>query len=97
MILDTGFSSTTGLGLKIPSVHSRYAYYRLTTKIRIANGNEVATEYIPDGVIVEINGHTTNFPLPTIFMDGPKVVGCMFLQQCKLTLDGPGNTGELEF
>lgn len=97
VLLDTGFSSSSGLGLKIPSDYAQNAFYLVTTTVRLANGQVVAVRYIPDGAIIEINGQRTNFPLPTMFMDGPKVVGCMLLQMCKLRLDGPKNEGELEF
>lgn len=97
VLLDTGFTTSSGFGLKIPMAHVQAASSVALGQVRLANGKLHPALWIPDGRITEINGEQVNFTLPTLFMDGPRVVGCMLLQSCKLHLDGPSGEGTLEF
>lgn len=97
VMIDTGLISQCGYGLKIPEAFTRYAYFTLTGDITVGDGRSVPTDYIPDAVIVEINGRPTNMVVPTMLMRGISVVGCMVHQRCKLDLDGPCGRGNLEF
>ena len=96
-LIDTGFVSQCGYGLKVPRGLATLAYFTVTGDITVGDGRNIPTDYIPDAVIVEINGHPTSIVVPTIFMSGVTVVGCMVLQRCKLSLDGPTGLGELTF
>jgi hypothetical protein len=97
VMLDTGFATGSGYGLKLNTMHEQATYYTITGTVRLANGLLVPTDYILDGTVVEIDRHPTQITLPTMFMDGGNLAGCMFLQHCRLELDGPGCQGSLEF
>jgi hypothetical protein len=97
LLVDTGFTATTGCAIKIPTQFAAFTQYRYTCRIRVADGREVAAHYIPDGIITEISGRKTAMMFPTLFMDGPEAIGAIFLQQCRLELDGPRGVGALHF
>jgi len=99
VLIDTGFTSGTGFGLKLPTEFARYAKFIGTGYVRVADGRQVATDSIPDGKIIQIEDHKfgkDGLTIPTLFMSGPVAVGVMFLQLCVLNFDGPKKTATIE-
>lgn len=95
--IDTGFATGTGFGLKVPYHYIAYARYYSTGTVTLADGGDVPADYVVDMLILAINGQPAHIVVPAIFMDGPRVLGCMILQACKLELDGPRHRGQLDF
>ena len=99
VLVDTGFTTGTGFGLKLSSNYLRYTIYTGTGRVNLADGSEVAKDSIPDAKIIKIEDHRLEdeVTLPTIFMDGPNCIGVMFLQQYILKMDGPDRLATIEF
>ena len=99
VMLDTGFTSFTGFGLKLPTAYSRYAHYTGTGHVRVADNREVTADSIPDAKIIKIEDHqlAQAINLPTIFLDGPEAIGVFFLQKCIFNLNGPSKIALLQF
>lgn len=92
VLVDTGFTSSTGFGLKLPAEFARYAKFTGTGYVRVADGRQVAADSIPDAKIVQIGDHKFDkdgITIPTLFMNGPRAIGVKFLQLCILNFDGP--------
>lgn len=99
VLVDTGFTTGTGFGLKLPASYAEYARFTGTGHVALADGITVAADSIPDAKIIQVEGHMLEeeVTIPTLFMDGPRCIGVWFLQQCKLELDGPNREAKLEF
>ena len=97
VLIDTGFVRQTGYGLKLPASLAQYAYPTGTASIALADGEPVLAQAIPNARIVEIEGRPCDFTMPTLFMDGPRVIGMKFLERCILNIDGPASSAKLEF
>lgn len=99
VLVDTGFTSGTGFGLKLPTNFAIHAKFTGTGRIRVADNREVICDMIPNAKIIQIENHTLDdeVTIPTLFMDGPKCIGMMFLQDCILHLDGPNKVATLCF
>jgi len=99
VLVDSGFTSGTGFGLKLPPEFARYASYTGTGHVGVADGRVVPADTIPDAKITQIEGHQLEeeIAIPTLFMGGPRVIGVLFLQQCILRLDGPNKIATIEF
>lgn len=92
VLVDTGFTSGTGFGLKLPAEFARFAKFTGTGYVRVADGREVAADTIPDVKIMQIGDHKFDKDgviIPTLFMSGPRAIGVMFLQLYILKFDGP--------
>lgn len=99
VLVDTGFTSGTGWGLKLPTEFVRYAKFTGTGYVRVADGRQVAADSIPDAKIMQIGDHKfgkDGITIPTLFMSGANAVGVMFLQSCVLNFDGPKKTATIE-
>lgn len=99
-LVDSGFTSGTGFGLKLPNAFASHANYTGTGCVQVADGRQIATETIPDAKIVQIEGHRLNekVTVPAIFMDGSHgAIGVLFLQLCNLELNGPIRTATIRF
>lgn len=99
VLVDTGFTSGTGFGLKLPEEFVRYAKFTGTGYVRMADGRQVAADSIPDAKIIQIGDHKfgkDGVTIPTLFMSGLHAVGVMFLQLCVLNFDGPKKTATIE-
>ncbi|MHB8702275.1 MAG: hypothetical protein ACYC7D_14830 [Nitrososphaerales archaeon] len=97
--VDTGFTLSTGYGLKLPAMYANYTIHRGIATVGVADGRSVSAYAIPDGKILEIEGDpvTTDYQtIPTLFMQGPQVLGMMFLQKCVLHIDGPKGEATLQ-
>jgi hypothetical protein len=72
VLVDTGFTSGTGFGLKLPAEFARYANFTGTGYVRVADGRQIAAASFPDAKIVKIEQHriNNNSDIPTLFM-GP--------------------------
>ena len=99
VLVDTGFTTGTGFGLKLPSNYTRYTKYTGTGHVNLADGSEVDIDSIPDAKIIQIeeNKLEEEVTLPTLFMDGPICIGVMFLQKYILKMDGPNRLVTIEF
>jgi len=99
VLVDTGFTSGTGYGLKLPSNFANYAMFTGTGYVRVADGREVAAATIPDAKIVQIDKHKLKdaVSVPALFMDGPRAIGVLFLQRCKVEFDGPSRKTSFNF
>jgi hypothetical protein len=98
VLVDTGFTSGTGFGLKLPTEFARYAKFTGTGYVRVADGRQVAADSIPDAKIMQIGDHKfgkDGVTIPTLFMSGPHAIGVMFLQLCILNFDGPNRTATI--
>ena len=99
VLVDTGFTSGTGFGLKLPAEFARQAKFTGTGNVLVADGRAVAADSIPDAKIMQIGDYkfgTGGVTIPTLFMSGPCAVGVMFLQLCVLNFDGPKKTATIE-
>ena len=99
VLVDTGFTSGTGFGLKLPADFANYATYTGTGHVRVADGREVAAATIPDAKIVQIDKYQLGNaePIPTLFMNGPRAIGVLFLQKCTVEFDGPKKKTSINF
>jgi len=99
VLVDTGFTSGTGYGLKLPSNFADYAMATGTAFIMVADGRRVEAATIPDARIVKIDGHRLGNPIsvPALFMDGPRAIGVMVLQNYNIDFDGPNRRVSLTF
>jgi hypothetical protein len=97
VLVDTGFTSATGFGLKLPPEFARYANFTGTGYVRVADGRQVAADSIPDAKIVQVGNHRLKdgVTIPTLFMTGPRAIGVMFLQLCVSNFDGPNRTATI--
>ena len=99
-LIDTGFVTATGFGLRLPADLVSFAQYVGTGQVRVADGRLVDADSIPDAKIVEIEGRklVDSIPIPAIFMNGPcGLLGVLFLQRCMIKLDGPAKKAEITF
>lgn len=99
VLVDTGFTSGTGYGLKLPAEYVTFARVRGTTNVTVADGRDVAADTIPDAKIVQMEKHKFDkdgITVPTIFMNGPHAIGVKFLQLCVLNFDGPKKTATID-
>ena len=99
VLVDTGFTTGAGFGLKLPIDFARHARFIGTGHIRLADGSEVAADSIPNAKIIQIEKHQLKdeVTLPAIFMSGPRYIGMLFLQECVLNLDGPSKVATIKF
>ena len=98
VLIDTGFTTGTGYGLKLSSRASLLASSVGYDLIRLADDRIIRCATISDAKILGIGGRRLGNPitLPTLFFNGPEVIGMRFLQLCKLSIDGLNRTGKLE-
>lgn len=91
VLVDTGFVSGTGFGLKLPAEFARYANVLGTAYVEVADGRRIPVYTIPDAKILQIEDHRfeDGITIPAIFMSGACAIGVSFLQLCILTFDGP--------
>ncbi|MCJ7423690.1 hypothetical protein MUP01_05415 [Candidatus Bathyarchaeota archaeon] len=99
VLVDTGFTSGTGFGLKLPSDFANYAHYTGTGHVRVADGREVAAATVPDAKIIQIGKHKLGdaISVPALFMNGPRAIGVLFLQKCTVEFDGPNKKTSIDF
>jgi len=99
VLIDTGFTSGTGFGLKLPVEFARYAKFVGTGKVHVADGREVATDFIPDAEIVQIDKHQLSkaVTIPAIFLGPSGAIGVLFLQECIAEFDGPNRRTTIRF
>ena len=99
VLVDTGFTSGTGFGLKLPEDFARYAAFTGTGRVQVADGRIVPVDSIPNAKILKIEDHdiSEDVILPAFFMEGFSCVGMMFLQSCFLKLDGPNRVATMSF
>ena len=99
VLIDTGFTSGTGFGLKLPLNLVRYARFTGTGRVRVADNREVDCDSIPNAKIIQIDAHKLNdaITIPAIFMDGTQCIGMMFIQDCQFNVDGPKKVATLSF
>lgn len=99
VLIDTGFTTGTGFGLKLPTDFARHAKYTGTGHIKMADGREVAGDSIPNAKIIQIEEHQLkdDITVPTIFMSGLRCIGMIFLQKCILNLNGPSKVATVKF
>jgi hypothetical protein len=98
VLVDTGFTSGTGFGLKLPAEFAGYANFKGTHYVTVADGRQVPADSIPDAKIIQIGDHKfgkDGVTIPTIFMNGPRAIGVKFLQLCVLNFDGPKKTATI--
>lgn len=98
VIVDTGFVSATGFGLKLPSQFVTYAHFTGTGFVRVADGRQIAAASIPDAKIVQVGGTRLrrSITIPAVFMSDHGLIGVMFLQQCVSKFDGPQKTATID-
>jgi hypothetical protein len=98
-LLDTGFTSNTGFGLKLPLLYANLASNLIAGEIKQADGNKVAVQYIPTVTITSIEGFRLkrSVPLCTCFMTGRPILGMLFLQECRINFDGPKKIAVFQF
>lgn len=99
VLVDTGFTSGTGYGLKLPSDFANYAMSIGTAYVMVADGREVPAASIPDAKIVCIDKHKLKdaISVPALFMDGPRAIGVLFLQKYNVKFDGPNRKTSIDF
>jgi predicted aspartyl protease len=99
VLVDTGFTSGTGFGLKLPVNYAIHAKVTGTGTVNLANNDTVKCDTIPNAKIVQIENHVLDdeVTLPALFMEGPQYIGMMFLQGCHLNIDGPKKEAFLDF
>jgi predicted aspartyl protease len=99
VIIDTGFTSGAGFGLKLPLDFLKYATHTGTADVQLIDGTIRAVESIADAKIIQIEGHQLEpvVTIPALFMGGMPVVGVMLLQLCVLNLDGPCKAATIKF
>jgi hypothetical protein len=99
VLVDTGFTSGTGFGLKLPAEFANYARAKGTTYIMVADGRSVPADTIPDAKLVQMGDHKFDkggVVIPTVFMNGPRAIGVKFLQSYVLNFDGPKKTATID-
>ncbi len=98
VLIDTGFTSATGYGLKLDSKASLLPTSIGYDLVRLADNRLVRSAAIPDSKLLAINGKKLGSPitLPTPFFGGPEVIGMQFIQTCKISIDGPSKKGKLK-
>jgi hypothetical protein len=99
VLIDSGFTSMTGFGLKLPVEFAEYADHTGTGHVRVADNRVVAAASIPDAKIIQVEEHQLRdgVTIPTLFFMGRSAIGVWFLQRCVLRLDGPEEEATLEF
>jgi hypothetical protein len=100
VLVDTGFVSGTGYGLKLPSNFANYAMSTGTGYVTVVDGREVAAASIPDAKIVRIDQHKLKdaISIPALFMGGPRgTIGVLFLQRYNVEFDGPNRKTSFNF
>lgn len=99
VIVDTGFVSATGFGLKLPAQFAIYANYTGTGFVRVADGRQVAAASIPDAKIVQVGSTRlkNGITIPALFMSDHGTIGVMFLQLCVSNFDGPNRTATIDY
>jgi len=98
VLVDTGFVSATGFGLKLPAQFAAYANFTGTGVVRLADGRPVSTASIPDAKIVQV-GNTrlrNGITIPALFMSDHGSIGVMVLQLCVSSFDGPRRTATID-
>jgi len=90
VLIDTGFTSGTGFGLKLPLEYARYAKTIGTGSVRVADGRQVNTDSISDAEIIQIDKHQLRnaVTVPAIFMGSSGAIGVLFLQRRSAEFDG---------
>ena len=98
VLIDTGFTTGTGYGLKLSRRASLLASSVGYDLIRLADDRIIQCATISDAKLLGIGNRKLARPitLPTLFFNGPKVIGMRFLQLCKLSIDGRKRIGTLE-
>ena len=98
VLIDTGFTTSTRYGLKLGSRVALLAVSVGYDLVRLADNRIIRCASISDARLVKVNGMSLGSPviLPTLFFDGPEVIGMQFLQLCRLTVDGPDGKGTLQ-
>ncbi len=98
VLIDTGFTRSTGHGLKIPAKYANDCHSVGYARVDVADGRKVSCISAIDIHILSIDDKPLSIrrDIPTLFMDGPQVLGMMFLERCVLHIDGPNGTGSLE-
>jgi hypothetical protein len=92
VLVDSGFTSGTGFGLKLPAEFVNFARARGTAYVTVADGRSVPADTIADAKIIQIGDHKFDkdgISIPALFMNGPRAIGVKFLQSCVLNFDGP--------
>lgn len=99
VLIDTGFTSGTTFGLKLPIEYSRFANGPITGYVKQADGEKVPVQYIPDAIIACIQGFSLErkICMSTFFMTGPASLGMLFLQRCRINFNGPEEKAIFEF
>ena len=99
VLIDTGFTSGTGFGLKLPAEDAKYAKFTGSGTVKVADGREVNAASIPDAKIVQIEQHRVTHArnTPTIFLGPSGVIGVLFLQSCHICFDGPNKNTIFRF
>ncbi len=97
VLIDTGFTAATGYGLKLSSRASLLPSSIGYDLVRLADDRIIRSAAIPDAKLLRINGNKLSRPitLPTLFFNGPEVIGMLFVQLCELSIDGPSKKGRL--
>ena len=65
----------------------------------MADGQPHTIQYIPQAIIIHVEDHKLQktIPIPTLFMTGAPIIGMLFLQLCRMNLDGPNGKAIIEF
>lgn len=98
VLIDTGFTTGTGYGLKLASKASLLAFSLGYDLVRLADDRIIRAASIPDARLIAINRQRLGRPitLPTLFFNGPEVIGMKFIQFCRLSIEGSMKRGTLE-
>jgi len=90
-LIDTGFITVSGYGLKLPLEYLHYAQNYGIGEVGMADGRRVIGISIPRIIITEFEDQplVNTVTIPTIILGGrTPVIGMRFLQRCIMNLDG---------
>lgn len=90
-LIDTGFVTVSGYGLKLPREYLRYAQNYGIGEVGVADGRRVIGISIPRIIITEFEDQplVNTITIPTIILNGRRpAIGMRFLQRCIMNLDG---------
>jgi predicted aspartyl protease len=98
VIIDTGFTTSSMFGLKLPLEYVKYPKTLYTSTISLADTTEAHVQYA-QAIIAKVEAHELKrkIPLWTIFMKGRPLIGLNFLKRCKICFDGPSSETTLDF